>query len=49
MIAAIVLGGSGAVQTLVYLVVFVIVAALVWWILGQFALPEPLGKLVRSN
>jgi len=31
---------------LVYLAVFVIVAALIYWILQQFPLPPPIDKLV---
>jgi len=31
---------------LVYLAVFVIVAALVWWVLQQIPLPEPIAKIV---
>jgi hypothetical protein len=31
---------------LIYLAVFVIVAALVWWVLQQLPLPEPIAKIV---
>jgi len=31
---------------LVYLGVFVIIAILVWWLLSQVSLPEPLQKIV---
>jgi len=34
------------INLLVYLAVFVIVAALVWWILQQLTLPEPIAKIV---
>ncbi len=47
MIAAFVIGGGSLIQTLIYLVVFVIVVSLAWWILGQVTLPEPLAKWVR--
>ncbi|HUC76743.1 MAG TPA: hypothetical protein VMS04_15685 [Vicinamibacterales bacterium] len=32
---------------LIWLLVLVIIAGLGWWIIGQFTLPEPVGKLVR--
>jgi hypothetical protein len=32
---------------LIYLAVFVIICALVWWLLQQMELPEPLAKAVR--
>lgn len=31
----------------IYLIVIVVLVALVFWILQQFALPDPLGKVVR--
>ena len=31
---------------LVYLAIFVIIAVLIWWLLQQISLPEPLGKIV---
>ena len=31
---------------LVYLAVFVIVAILIWWLLQQISLPEPIGKIL---
>ena len=34
------------INLLVYLAVFVIVAALVWWVLQQLTLPEPIQKIV---
>lgn len=34
------------ISLLIYLAVFVIVAALIWWILQQFPLPPPIDKLV---
>ena len=34
------------IQLLVYLTVFVILAILVWWILQQVALPEPLNRII---
>lgn len=32
---------------LVYLAIGVIVIVLVWWLLTQIALPEPIGKIVQ--
>ena len=34
-------------DVLLNLLVLVLVFALVFWVMGQFALPEPLGKVVR--
>lgn len=34
------------IDLIVYLAVFVIVAVLIWWILQQLPLPEPIGKIV---
>jgi hypothetical protein len=34
------------IQLLVYITVFIILAILIWWILQQVPLPEPLGKIV---
>lgn len=34
------------IDLLVYLAVFVILAILIWWILSQLPLPEPLGKIL---
>ena len=34
------------IQLLVYLTVFVILMILVWWILQQVALPEPLNRII---
>jgi branched-subunit amino acid permease len=31
---------------LVYLAVFVIVVILIWWLLQQITLPDPLGKIL---
>jgi len=31
---------------LVYLAIFVIVAILIWWLLQQITLPEPIGKIL---
>jgi len=31
---------------LVYLAIFIILAILVWWLLSQVTLPEPLNKIV---
>jgi hypothetical protein len=31
---------------LVYLAVFIILAVLIWWLLQQVTLPEPLNKIV---
>lgn len=31
---------------LVYLAIFIILAILIWWLLQQVSLPEPLGKIV---
>lgn len=31
---------------LVYLAIFVILAVLIWWLLSQLTLPEPLNKIV---
>lgn len=31
---------------LVYLAVFIILVILIWWLLQQISLPEPLGKIV---
>ncbi len=31
---------------LVYLAIFIILAILVWWLLQQVTLPEPLGKII---
>lgn len=31
---------------LVYLAIFIILAILVWWLLSQVSLPEPLAKIV---
>lgn len=33
-------------DVLVYLAVFVILAILIWWLLSQISLPEPLNKIV---
>jgi len=35
------------IDVLIYLVVLVIVVALVWWLLDQLPLPEPIGRIVR--
>lgn len=34
------------IDLLVYLAVFVIIAILIWWVLSQIPLPEPLGKIL---
>ena len=34
------------IELLLYLAVFVILAILIWWILSQLPLPEPLGKIL---
>lgn len=34
------------IDLIVYLAVFAIVAVLIWWILQQLPLPEPVGKIV---
>jgi branched-subunit amino acid permease len=34
------------IDLLVYLAVFVIIVVLVWWLLQQLALPEPIGKII---
>jgi hypothetical protein len=34
------------ISLLIYLTIFVILAILIWWILQQVPLPEPLGKIV---
>jgi hypothetical protein len=34
------------ISLLVYITVFIILAILIWWILQQVPLPEPLGKIV---
>lgn len=34
------------IDLLIYLAVLVIVVALVWWLLSQLGLPEPIGKIV---
>jgi hypothetical protein len=35
------------IDLLVYLAIIVIVVVLIWWLLGQLALPEPIGKIVQ--
>lgn len=32
---------------LVYLAIFVIVVIVIWWLLSQLSLPEPIGKIVN--
>lgn len=32
---------------LIYLAVFVIVIIVIWWLLSQLSLPEPIGKIVN--
>ena len=39
-------GGNAMIELLVYLAIFVIVAIVVWWLLQQLALPEPLGRIL---
>jgi hypothetical protein len=34
------------IDLIVYLAIFVIVAVVLWWLLQQLALPEPIGKIV---
>jgi len=34
------------IDLLVWLAVFVIVAVVIWWVLSQLSLPEPLQKIV---
>ncbi len=34
------------IDLIVYLAVFVIVVVLIWWLLQQIPLPEPIGKIV---
>ena len=34
------------IDLLVYLAIFVIVVVLVWWLLQQIPLPEPIGKII---
>jgi len=32
---------------LISLLVFALVAGLIWWVIGLFVLPDPIGKIVR--
>lgn len=34
------------IDLLVYLAVFVIVVVLIWWLLSQLPLPEPIGRII---
>lgn len=34
------------IDLLIYLAVFVILAVVIWWVLSQLPLPEPLGKIL---
>ena len=34
------------ISLLVYLAIFIILAVLIWWLLQQVALPEPLNKII---
>jgi len=34
-------------DVLVYLAVFVIAVIVIWWLLSQLSLPEPIGKIIN--
>lgn len=34
-------------EAIIYLAVFIVLAALVWWLIKELELPEPIAKAVR--